>query len=74
MKCFNHALYFTIKWQVKEVFMLTLVFSGVRVARSLVKEEFMLTLVFSGIRVARFLVKEGFMLALFLVGFVLLDL
>jgi hypothetical protein len=40
--------------------MLALVFSGVRVARSLVKEVFMLTLVFSGVRVARFLVKEGF--------------
>jgi hypothetical protein len=40
--------------------MLALVFSGVRVARSLVKEGFMLTLVFSGVRVARFLVKEGF--------------
>ena len=40
--------------------MLALVFSGVRVARSLVKERFMLTLVFSGVRVARFLVKEGF--------------
>jgi hypothetical protein len=40
--------------------MLALVFSGVRVARSLVKEGLMLTLVFSGVRVARFLVKEGF--------------
>jgi hypothetical protein len=40
--------------------MLTLVFSGVRVARSLVKEGFMLALVFSGVRVARSLVKEGF--------------
>ena len=36
--------------------MLTLVFSGVHVARSLVKEGFMLTLVFSGVRVARSLV------------------
>jgi hypothetical protein len=39
--------------------MLTLVFSGVRVARSLVKEGFMLALVFSGVHVARSLVKEG---------------
>ena len=44
----------------KKGFMLALVFSGVRVARSLVKEGLMLTLVFSGVRVARFLVKEGF--------------
>ena len=54
--------------------MLSLVFSGVRVARSLVKEEFMLTLVFNGVRVARSLVKEEFMLTLVLVGIVLLDL
>ena len=40
--------------------MLTRVFSGVRVARSLVKEVFMLALVFSGVRVARSLVKEEF--------------
>ena len=40
--------------------MLTRVFSGVRVARSLVKEGFMLTRVFSGVRVARSLVKEVF--------------
>ena len=54
--------------------MLALVFSGVRVARSLVKEGFMLTLVFRGVRVARSLGKKGFMLALVLVVFVLLDL
>jgi hypothetical protein len=48
--------------------MLTLVFSGVRVARSVVKERFMLTLVFSGVRVARSVVKVRFMLTLVFSG------
>jgi hypothetical protein len=69
MKCFHHALYFINKWQVKEGFMLALVFSGIRVARSLIKEGLMLALVFSGVRVARSLVKEGFMLTLVFRGY-----